>query len=209
MPAEKVGEKPRLIHANAKRRRCSDLDPAAFDDPPFPKWSPATAPLEGFSPLAMVYSGHQFGVWAGQLGDGRALLIAQVRNRKGELWDVQLKGAGKTPYSRFGDGRAVMRSTIREYLCSEAMAALGIPTTRALAVVATGETVQRETPEPGAVLTRLARSISASAISSISFIAAGRIRCACWPIMSSPNIFRNSPAIMPPGSAKWCGAPPS
>jgi uncharacterized protein YdiU (UPF0061 family) len=115
-------------------------------------------PLEGFSPLAMVYSGHQFGVWAGQLGDGRALLIGQVRNRKGELWDIQLKGAGKTPYSRFGDGRAVMRSTIREYLCSEAMAALGIPTSRALAIVATGETVMRETPEPGAVLARLARS---------------------------------------------------
>ena len=89
----------------------------------------ATGRWKAFQPLAMVYSGHQFGVWAGQLGDGRALLIGQVRNREGELWDIQLKGAGKTPYSRFGDGRAVMRSTIREYLCSEAMAALGIPTT--------------------------------------------------------------------------------
>jgi uncharacterized protein YdiU (UPF0061 family) len=106
----------------------------------------------------MVYSGHQFGVWAGQLGDGRALLIGQVRNAQGELWDIQLKGAGKTPYSRFGDGRAVMRSTIREYLCSEAMASLGIPTSRALAIVATGEGVRRERLEPGAVLTRLARS---------------------------------------------------
>jgi uncharacterized protein YdiU (UPF0061 family) len=81
-----------------------------------------------------------------------------VRNAKGELWDIQLKGAGKTPYSRFGDGRAVMRSTIREYLASEALAALDIPTSRALAIVATGETVMRETAEPGAVLTRLARS---------------------------------------------------
>jgi uncharacterized protein YdiU (UPF0061 family) len=106
----------------------------------------------------MVYSGHQFGVWAGQLGDGRALLIAQLRNHKGELWDVQLKGSGKTPYSRFGDGRAVMRSTIREYLCSEAMAALNIPTSRALAIVATDEGVVRETVEPGAILTRLSRS---------------------------------------------------
>ena len=89
----------------------------------------------------MVYSGHQFGAWAGQLGDGRALLLAQVRNAQGELWDVQLKGSGKTPYSRFGDGRAVMRSSIREYLCSEAMAGLGIPTTRALAIIATNEQV--------------------------------------------------------------------
>lgn len=158
MPAEKVGTAPRLIHANPQAAALLDLDPAVFNDPRFVEVVAGHRPLEGFSPLAMVYSGHQFGVWAGQLGDGRALLIGQVRNRQGELWDVQLKGAGKTPYSRFGDGRAVMRSTIREYLCSEAMAALGIPTSRALAIVATGETVLRETPEPGAVLTRLARS---------------------------------------------------
>ena len=158
MPAEKVGEAPRLIHANAAAAALLDLDPAVFRDPRFVEVMGGHRPLEGFSPLAMVYSGHQFGVWAGQLGDGRALLIGQVRNHKGELWDVQLKGAGKTPYSRFGDGRAVMRSTIREYLCSEAMAALDIPTSRALAIVATGETVLRETREPGAVLTRLARS---------------------------------------------------
>jgi uncharacterized protein YdiU (UPF0061 family) len=86
------------------------------------------------------------------------LLIGQVRNRKGQLWDIQLKGSGKTPYSRFGDGRAVMRSTIREYLCSEAMAALGIPSSRALAIVATNEVVRREIREPGAVLARLAQS---------------------------------------------------
>lgn len=158
MPAEKVGEVPRLIHANPQAAALLDLDPAVFNDPRFVEVVAGHRPLEGFSPLAMVYSGHQFGVWAGQLGDGRALLIGQARNRKGELWDVQLKGAGKTPYSRFGDGRAVMRSTIREYLCSEAMAGLRIPTSRALAIVATGETVLREAPEPGAVLTRLARS---------------------------------------------------
>jgi len=158
MPAEKVGETPRLIHANTQAAALLDLDPAVFNDPRFVRVMSGHAPLEGFSPLAMVYSGHQFGVWAGQLGDGRALLIGQVRNTRGELWDIQLKGAGKTPYSRFGDGRAVMRSTIREYLCSEAMAALGIATSRALAIVATGETVRRERPEPGAVLTRLAQS---------------------------------------------------
>ncbi len=158
MPAEKVGERPRLIHANPKAAALLDLDPAVFGDPRFVDVVSGHAPLENFEALAMVYSGHQFGVWAGQLGDGRALMIGQARNRDGELWDIQLKGAGKTPYSRFGDGRAVMRSTIREYLCSEAMAGLRIPTSRALAIVATGETVMREAPEPGAVLTRLARS---------------------------------------------------
>ncbi|HEX4635451.1 MAG TPA: YdiU family protein [Rhizomicrobium sp.] len=158
MPAEKVGATPRLIHANEAAATLLDLDPTVFNDPRFVEVMAGHRPLEGFSPLAMVYSGHQFGVWAGQLGDGRALLIGQVRNRKGELWDIQLKGSGKTPYSRFGDGRAVMRSTIREYLGSEAVAALGIPTSRALAVVATNEIVRREMREPGAVLARLARS---------------------------------------------------
>ena len=158
MPAEGVGVRPRLVHANEKAAALIGLDPGTFRDPAFSEIFSGHRPYPGGEPLAMVYSGHQFGVWAGQLGDGRALLIAQLRNRKGELWDVQLKGAGKTPYSRFGDGRAVMRSTIREYLCSEAMAGLGIPTTRALCIIATNEQVRRETPEPGAILTRLARS---------------------------------------------------
>jgi len=158
MPAEQVGVKPRLVHANPKAAALIGLEPESFSHPDFAHVFSGHAPLDGFAPLAMVYSGHQFGVWAGQLGDGRALLIGQVRNQAGELWDIQLKGAGKTPYSRFGDGRAVMRSTIREYLGSEAIAALGIPTTRALAIVATNEQVHRESAEPGAVLTRLARS---------------------------------------------------
>ena len=158
MPAEKVGVQPRLLHANAEAAALIGMAPAHFSDPAFTQVFSGHAPLEGFSSLAMVYSGHQFGVWAGQLGDGRALLIGQVRSPSGELWDIQLKGAGETPYSRRADGRAVMRSSIREYLCSEAMAALHIPTTRALALVATHEQVYREAPEPGAVLTRLARS---------------------------------------------------
>ncbi len=157
MPAERIGT-PRLIHANPDVARLIDLDPAVFSDPRFAEAMAGHLPLAGFKPLAMVYSGHQFGVWAGRLGDGRALLVGQVRNARGELWDIQLKGAGKTPYSRFGDGRAVMRSSIREYLGGEAMAALGIPTTRALSIVATGEQVQREMPEPGAVLARMAPS---------------------------------------------------
>jgi uncharacterized protein YdiU (UPF0061 family) len=158
MPSERVGVRPLLLHANPAAAVLIDLDTAAFADPRFTAAMTGHVPLEGFEPLAQVYSGHQFGVWAGQLGDGRALLVGQVRNRRGELWDIQLKGAGRTPYSRFADGRAVLRSSIREYLCSEAMAALGIPSSRALSLVATGETVQREKPEPGAVIARLAPS---------------------------------------------------
>jgi uncharacterized protein YdiU (UPF0061 family) len=158
MPAERVGEYPILLHANPSAAGLIGLDPSAFQDPDFVPVFSGRKPLGDFQPLAMVYSGHQFGVWAGQLGDGRALLIGQARNAKSELWDVQLKGVGLTPYSRFGDGRAVMRSTIREYLGSEAIAGLGIPTSRALCIIATGETVAREQMEPGAILTRLARS---------------------------------------------------
>jgi hypothetical protein len=158
MPAERVGEHPVLLHANPKAAALIGLDPAAFADPDFVRVFSGHAKLGDFEPLAMVYSGHQFGVWAGQLGDGRALLIGQARNPAGELWDVQLKGAGLTPYSRFADGRAVMRSTIREYLGSEAIAGLNIPTSRALSIIASGESVMRELPEPGAILTRLARS---------------------------------------------------
>ena len=106
-------------------------------------------------PLAAVYSGHQFGVWAGQLGDGRAILLGDVAGVDGPV-ELQLKGAGATPYSRMGDGRAVLRSSIREFLCSEAMAALGIPTSRALAVMGSDQGVMRETLESAAVVTRLA-----------------------------------------------------
>jgi len=156
--AEKVAVRPQLLHANASAASLIDLDPAIFADPRFAAAMAGNIPLEGFAPLATVYSGHQFGVWAGQLGDGRALLIGQVRNARGDLWDIQLKGACRTLYSRSADGRAVLRSSIREYLCGEAMHALGIPTSRALSLVATGETVMREAPEPGAVIARLAPS---------------------------------------------------
>lgn len=110
-------------------------------------------PLSGTQPLASVYSGHQFGHWAGQLGDGRAILLGETQG-----WEIQLKGSGLTPYSRMGDGRAVLRSSIREFLCSEAMAALGIPTTRALCVTGSDAPVMRETVETAAVVTRLAPS---------------------------------------------------
>ena len=113
--------------------------------------------LRGAAPFASVYSGHQFGVWAGQLGDGRALLLGELDTPAGPV-EVQLKGSGLTPYSRMGDGRAVLRSSIREFLCSEAMHALGIPTTRALAVTASPQPVRRETMETAAVVTRVAPS---------------------------------------------------
>jgi uncharacterized protein YdiU (UPF0061 family) len=108
-------------------------------------------------PLSAVYSGHQFGVWAGQLGDGRAILLGELAGADGPM-EVQLKGAGLTPYSRMGDGRAVLRSSIREFLCSEAMAALGIPTTRALTITGSDQPVMRESMETSAVATRMARS---------------------------------------------------
>ena len=119
--------------------------------------------LEGMAPYAARYGGHQFGVWAGQLGDGRAITLAEIAAPDGRRHDVQLKGAGRTPYSRTADGRAVLRSSVREFICSEAMHWLGVPTTRALALVATGESVIRDMfydgnpePEPGAIVCRVA-----------------------------------------------------
>ena len=121
--------------------------------------------LPGMAPFASNYGGHQFGHWAGQLGDGRAISLGETVNADGERWELQLKGAGPTPYSRGADGRAVLRSSIREFLCSEAMHHLGIPTTRALSLVGTGEAVERDMfydghpqMEPGAVVCRVAPS---------------------------------------------------
>lgn len=125
-----------------------------LDDPAL--WA-GNALLPGSVPLATVYSGHQFGVWAGQLGDGRALWLGEASSDQGPQ-EIQLKGAGRTPYSRMGDGRAVLRSSIREYLCSEAMHGLGIPTTRALCLVASPQPVMREEMETAAVVTRVAPS---------------------------------------------------
>ena len=130
--------------------------PAEFvQSPAFAEIFAGNARLPGSAPLAAVYSGHQFGVWAGQLGDGRAHLLAGLRNAQGH-WEIQLKGAGKTPYSRGADGRAVLRSSIREFLCSEAMAGLGVPTTRALCVIGAQQPVYREEVETAAVVARVA-----------------------------------------------------
>jgi uncharacterized protein YdiU (UPF0061 family) len=154
---------PRLVAFNPDAAALVGLDPAEAQRPGFTGVMAGNAPLPGGMTLSMLYAGHQFGVYVPQLGDGRAILLGQVRGEpdqtgRGELWELQLKGAGKTPYSRFGDGRAVLRSTIREYLGGEAMAGLGIPTTRALCIVGSPEPVQRETVETAAVLCRLAPS---------------------------------------------------
>ena len=130
--------------------------PASFlDSPQFAEIFAGNQLMPGSEPLAAVYSGHQFGIWAGQLGDGRAHLLGGLRNGLGH-WEIQLKGAGRTPYSRGADGRAVLRSSIREFLCSEAMAGLGVPTTRALCVIGADQPVRREEIETAAVVARVA-----------------------------------------------------
>ncbi|ALM83667.1 YdiU family protein [Bordetella sp. N] len=148
---------PRLLHANEDAAALLGLDPKVLGSDAFLRVFAGVDPLPGGDPLAAVYSGHQFGVWAGQLGDGRAHLLGEVAGPDGP-WELQLKGAGLTPYSRMGDGRAVLRSSVREYLASEAMHGLGIPTTRALALVVSDDPVVRETVETAAIVTRMAPS---------------------------------------------------
>ena len=149
---------PRLIRLNEKLAWRLNLDPAKLATPEGVEFLAGNRVPEGGEPLAMAYAGHQFGTFVPQLGDGRAVLLGEVVDRDGVRRDIQLKGAGRTLFSRQGDGRAALGPVLREYIVSEAMAALGIPTTRALAAVTTGETVWRETPLPGAILTRVASS---------------------------------------------------
>ena len=149
---------PYLVHANPSAAKLLDLDPGQFARSESAALFGGGMLAPGMEPLAMLYSGHQFGVYVPQLGDGRAILLGEVKNDRGERWDLHLKGAGMTPFSREGDGRAVLRSTIREYLCSEAMHALGIPTTRALCIVGSDDKVYREQIETAATLVRMAPS---------------------------------------------------
>ncbi|MET0962815.1 MAG: protein adenylyltransferase SelO [Noviherbaspirillum sp.] len=153
--------KPYMVCGSASAAALIGLDPAEFDRQEFIDIFSGNRTLAQSQPLSAVYSGHQFGVWAGQLGDGRAILLGEVdapgSPPPGKM-ELQLKGAGMTPYSRMGDGRAVLRSSIREFLCSEAMAALGVPTSRALCVTGSDQRVMRETPETAAVATRMAPS---------------------------------------------------
>lgn len=148
----------RLIHFNTQAALLLDLDPAVQHDPRCAAAFSGKYPLPGADPVAMLYAGHQFGHYVPQLGDGRAIVLGEIINTRNEAWEIQLKGSGRTPYSRQGDGRAVLRSSIREYLCSEAMHALGIPTTRALCLVGSGDEVYREKVETGAMVARLAPS---------------------------------------------------
>ncbi|WP_168012319.1 protein adenylyltransferase SelO [Halomonas salinarum] len=150
--------KPQLVAFNHTLAEELGFDASAFDAGQAADALSGNAPPEGSAPLAMAYAGHQFGNFVPRLGDGRALLLGEVVDREGQLRELQLKGAGRTPFSRGGDGRAPLGPVLREYLVSEAMHALGIPTTRALAAVTTGERIVRSLAEPGAVLTRVASS---------------------------------------------------
>src|SRR5271163_1743769 len=149
---------PRLVKLNLELARSLELDPHALASEQGVQILAGNRVAEGSEPLAMAYAGHQFGHFVPQLGDGRTNLLGEVVGRDGVRYDIQLKGSGPTPFSRGGDGRAALGPVLREYILSEAMAALGVPTTRALAAVTTGERVLRETALPGAVLTRVAAS---------------------------------------------------
>ena len=156
---------PQLVAYSPETAALIDLDAAACASPLFTRVFSGDLVLPGMDPHAACYGGHQFGNWAGQLGDGRAINLGETVNRRGEHWTLQLKGAGPTPYSRRADGLAVMRSSLREFLCSEAMHHLGVPTTRALSLILTGERVERDMfydgrveEEPGAVVCRVAPS---------------------------------------------------
>jgi serine/tyrosine/threonine adenylyltransferase len=156
---------PRLIAYSAEAAGLIDLAPEECESPLFLEVFSGNRLLSDMRPYAACYGGHQFGNWAGQLGDGRAITLGEVAAASGQRWELQLKGAGPTPYSRTADGRAVVRSSVREFLCSEAMFHLGVPTTRALSLIASGEPVLRDMfydgnarEEPGAVICRMAPS---------------------------------------------------
>ena len=158
---------PKLIGWSREAAELLDLPPQVDETGAFAEVFAGNRLLDGMQPIATCYGGHQFGNWAGQLGDGRAINLGEVVNRRGQRWTLQLKGAGATPYSRTADGLAVLRSSLREFLCSEAMHHLGVPTTRALSLALTGEQVVRDilydghpAPEPGAVVCRIAPSFT-------------------------------------------------
>lgn len=150
--------KPEIVKVNQPLAVLLGLDPGLGHAQEAAQIFAGNVVPEGAEAIALAYAGHQFGGFVQQLGDGRAILLGEVVGTDGARWDIQLKGAGPTPFSRGGDGRAALGPVLREYIVSEAMAALGVPTTRSLAAVTTGELVMREEPLPGAVLTRVAAS---------------------------------------------------
>lgn len=149
---------PHLVAFNNEVSELIGLDTKASRRPDFADFICGKKIIPGTNPIAMYYTGHQFGVYNKDIGDGRAILLGEVISPEGKKWDLHLKGAGRTKYSRQFEGRAVLRSCIREYLCGEAMHHLGIPTTRSLCIIGSDETVQRETAETGAMLLRVAES---------------------------------------------------
>ena len=149
---------PQLVRLNEPLARHLGLDVERLHSPEGIETLAGNRVPDGAEPLAMAYAGFQFGSWVPQLGDGRAILLGELLDRDGVRCDLQLKGAGRTPFSRMGDGRAVLGPVLREYIVSEAMAALGVPTTRSLAALLTGEQIMRESHLPGAVLVRVAKS---------------------------------------------------
>ncbi|NOX27236.1 MAG: YdiU family protein [Gammaproteobacteria bacterium] len=160
-----AASKPRLVAYSSEMAEQLGLSTIDCASKEFAEIFVGNKQLQGMDPYAMCYGGHQFGHWAGQLGDGRAINLGEVVNTQSQRWALQLKGAGPTPYSRTADGLAVLRSSLREFLCSEAMFHLGVPTTRALSLILTGESVVRDMfydgnpqPEPGAVVCRVASS---------------------------------------------------
>ncbi|KAA6458593.1 YdiU family protein [Acidobacteria bacterium AB60] len=149
---------PNLVKINTELAQQLGLDPESLATEEGVEVLAGNKIANGSAPIAMAYAGHQFGYFVPQLGDGRAILLGEVIGRDGNRYDVQLKGSGRTPFSRGGDGRAALGPVLREYIVSEAMHALGVPTTRTLAAVTAGDRVMRELPLPGAVLTRVASS---------------------------------------------------
>lgn len=149
---------PALLGWNQELAIELGLPSADYDEAQLARVFSGSVTLEGSQPISMAYAGHQFGYFAPQLGDGRATLLGEIVTDRGKRFDIQLKGSGRTPFSRGGDGKSWLGPVLREYILSEAMHHLGVPTTRALAAVATGETVYRDSPMPGAVFTRVAAS---------------------------------------------------
>ena len=170
---------PYGVSFNTAAAALIDLDPSVAERPEWVQLFSGNQSLPGTDPLAMLYAGHQFGHFVPQLGDGRAILLGEVRNGAGETWDLHLKGSGQTAFSRGFDGRSVLRSAIRKYLCSEAMHGLGIPTTRALCIFRCSGKKSRQRPPS----CEWRRPTCASAPSRCSFIAGSTSICARWQTM--------------------------
>jgi serine/tyrosine/threonine adenylyltransferase len=184
---------PKLIKFNHELSQKLGLDLSSKSNDELAKIFSGEITLDGSEPISLAYAGHQFGHFVEQLGDGRAMLLGEILDPHGKRFDVQLKGSGRTRFSRNGDGKSAMGPVIREYLLSEAMYHLGVPTTRALAAVATGETVLRETPRPGAVFTRIASSHLR--IGTFQFIAARNDLTALKALLDY-SIARHYPELM-------------